>query len=226
MEIFGHRGAAGLVAENTLAGFRRAAQLGCHGIECDVWAVEGRLAVIHDITVDRTTNGHGTLDALGAEALRRLDTGAGPVPWVSELVPLVVQYPTLLWNIEIKDERSVPLLEREMETWPAPVVDRVLLSSFLPETLAPWARHNRSLALCGEPLTPALVEAARRLGCGSVHVAVDALDPAALPLADAAGLAVRAYTVNDPATALRLAGLGVRGVFTDRPDVLLDALNG
>ena len=56
MEIFGHRGAAGLLPENTLPGFRLAAELGCFGLECDVWAVGGKLAVISVAPVSMFTD--------------------------------------------------------------------------------------------------------------------------------------------------------------------------
>ncbi len=226
MEIFGHRGAAGLVAENTLAGFWRAAELGCHGIECDVRAVEGRLAVLHDATVDRTTDGHGTLAALGAAGLRRLDTGVGPVPWVAEVLPLMAEYPGLVWNLELKDLAAAPLLIKEMETWPKAIRRRALVSSFLRDALEPWIGTGVALARLAEELTSALVDDALRLGCCAAHLGLARLRPDAVASARRAGLVVRVYTVNDPATAQRLAGLGVQGVFTDRPDLLLDVGSG
>jgi glycerophosphoryl diester phosphodiesterase len=223
MEIFGHRGAAGLVAENTLAGFRRAAELGCHGIECDVRTVEGRLALLHDATVDRTTDGRGTLDQLGADGLRRLDTGAGPVPWVAEVLPLMAEHPELVWNLELKGVEASYLLIKEMETWPESVRRRALVSSFLRAALEPWVATGVALARCVGALTPALQEDTLRLGCCAAHLDVARLRPEVVPAARRAGLTVRVYTVNDVGAARRLAGLGVQGVFTDRPDRLVGA---
>jgi glycerophosphoryl diester phosphodiesterase len=221
VEIFGHRGAAGLVAENTLAGFRRAAELGCHGIECDVRAVEGQLALLHDATVDRTTDGRGTLAELGVAGLRRLDAGGGPVPWVAEVLPLMSEYPDLIWNLELKEIRVAELLMQEMETWPIGIRRRALVSSFLPGALEPWGGRAVDLALCGDEFTPVLGEEARRLECGAVHLDLDRLRTDALSSARRAGLAVRVFTVNDPAIAHHLAEMGVQGVFTDRPDRLV-----
>src|SRR4051794_30509551 len=74
--VVAHRGASGLAPENTLAAFRLAVELGSPGVECDVHlTADGRVIVIHDATVDRTTNGSGEVAAQPFEALRALDAG-------------------------------------------------------------------------------------------------------------------------------------------------------
>ena len=73
--IIGHRGAAGLEPENTLRSFARAIEIGVDAIELDVYCVDGRLVVIHDDTLERTTNGHGEVMQTSFDALRRLDAG-------------------------------------------------------------------------------------------------------------------------------------------------------
>jgi len=221
MEIFGHRGAAGLLPENTLPGFRRAAELGCSGVECDVWAVDGELAVIHDATVDRTTNGHGSLDELGVAGLRELDAGGAPVPLAEDLLPLLAEYPALLWNVELKDVVAAGLLRRRVVDWPAGVVARMLVSSFLPDALAPWVGAGLPVALCVDKVTPKGLSRAQSLGCAAVHMALGRLRPEVVARVRNAGMAVRVFTVNDEAICRRLAAIGVQGVFTDRPDLLV-----
>ena len=75
MIVIGHRGASGYQPENTLAAFRAAAALGCSWVELDVRAVHGRLLVIHDEQLGRTTNGTGALTDHTLDALRALDAG-------------------------------------------------------------------------------------------------------------------------------------------------------
>jgi glycerophosphoryl diester phosphodiesterase len=85
--VVGHRGAAGLVAENTLPSFRRAYACGVSAVELDVYALEGELVVIHDEVLDRTTTGTGTVMGQSLASLRTLDAGGGAlVPLLAEVV--------------------------------------------------------------------------------------------------------------------------------------------
>ncbi|HLH31441.1 MAG TPA: glycerophosphodiester phosphodiesterase family protein, partial [Terriglobia bacterium] len=90
MIIFGHRGAPGYPrkAENTIGSFRKALQLGAAGIEFDVRRCgDGRLVVIHDDTVDRTTNGKGRVANLNYDELSQLDAGSGErIPLLSDVL--------------------------------------------------------------------------------------------------------------------------------------------
>ena len=77
MKVIAHRGASGCAPENTLAAFRRAAEMGAGFIETDLQLTrDGRLVAIHDETLDRTTNGTGPVSAATFEELRKLDAGA------------------------------------------------------------------------------------------------------------------------------------------------------
>ena len=103
----------------------------------------------------------------------------------------------------------------------------LLLSSFSDQALEAAAREVAGLprgwlagALDADALNTAL-----RLGCASLHLALDGLDVAHVAAARAAGLRVLVYTVNRLSDARRLIGWGVSGVFTDRPDLLLDAIH-
>jgi glycerophosphoryl diester phosphodiesterase len=109
--IAAHRGASATHPENTLAAFREAIRLGAHQIEMDVRATEdGQLVVIHDASVDRTTNGRGRVSQLTLEQIRPLDAGR----WKSarfrgERVPTLVEalriMPRNIWlNLHVKGE--------------------------------------------------------------------------------------------------------------------------
>ena len=90
VNIVGHRGAPMEEPENTLRSFRRALELGVAAVELDVQLTrDGRLAVIHDETLDRTTNGHGPVQDFTLAELQKLDAGQGePIPALEEVLEL------------------------------------------------------------------------------------------------------------------------------------------
>src|SRR5438552_7713720 len=98
----GHRGAAGLEPENTLRSFRRAIELECDMAECDVHRTrDDQLAIIHDETVDRTTNGSGPTSSFTLAELQRLDAGDGErIPTLDEVLETVKGHLKLL--VELK----------------------------------------------------------------------------------------------------------------------------
>lgn len=104
--ISGHRGASAELPENTLAAFRRALDHGADGIELDVALTsDGVPVVMHDETVDRTTDGTGAVSELTLDQLRTLDAGGGePVPTLDEVLALAAGRAEV--NIELKDARS------------------------------------------------------------------------------------------------------------------------
>lgn len=105
--IMGHRGARAYEPENTLRSVRRALDMGVQAVEIDVHlSRDGRLVVIHDATVDRTTNGQGRVADLNWAELRRLDAGMGELlPNLEEVVSLVRGRGHLF--VEMKDPRAV-----------------------------------------------------------------------------------------------------------------------
>src|SRR5580658_1703809 len=91
MWVIAHRGASGFAPENTLAAFRRAVELGAGFIETDLQlSRDARLVAFHDETLDRTTDGHGSVSSTMLEDLRRLDAGAWFVRNGAALRPTVV----------------------------------------------------------------------------------------------------------------------------------------
>jgi len=89
--VVGHRGAAGVQPENTIGGFEYAIQLGCEYVETDVHlSADGHLVIIHDDTVDRTTNGSGRVGEMTLAQLRALDAGQGrQIPLLQEVLDVV-----------------------------------------------------------------------------------------------------------------------------------------
>jgi glycerophosphoryl diester phosphodiesterase len=218
--ILGHRGAPTEAPENTLLGFQIALAHGADGVELDVQrSRDGVPVVIHDSTLERTTNGRGRVDEHNWEALRKLVVGGSePIPSLEEIAAWAAN--TGAWlNVELKsggaEAASLAVLQA------AGVLDQVLFSSFLPEVvreigrLAPDSRRYLLLERW-EASVPALV---RELGAGGVCLRDDAATPRALGELAEAGLPVVVWTVDDPVRIRELLRARVAAVITNRPDV-------
>jgi len=228
MRIIGHRGARGHAPENTLLAFDCGIKLGCDMLELDVQRCEDTLVVLHDLTVDRTTDGHGLLRHHTLESLARLNAGEGQhVPTLAEVLRLVDQRIPL--NIEIKSsDGTAALLASQLlraidEGWPA---GHFLVSSFDHPELDRFREAAPGIGiaplLCGVPLDYAAC--GTELGAVALHIAADFADPQLIADAHARGLLVNAYTVNHVDELAWLIELGVDGIFTDYPDRLRSAL--
>jgi len=227
----GHRGAAGTAPENTLASFRRAVTLGVDGVELDVQrSRDGALVVIHDETVDRTTDGSGRVANLTLAEIGRLDAGTwkGPefagerVPTLAEVVE-AVPAPVRVF-VELKDPSRYPGIEAEVVglVRERGVGDRVELSSFdhaslaRVRSIAPEVRLGFLYSRHPDP-----IPAARALRAASLHAAFRHLASRVVDDAHRAGLAVYAWTLNEPADIAAARAMGVDGIFSDRPERLI-----
>jgi glycerophosphoryl diester phosphodiesterase len=224
---FAHRGGGMLAPENTLAGIRLAARLGYRAVEFDVMLNgDGTPVLIHDETLQRTTNGRGRVCETGDAQLFTLDAGNGePVPRFADAAALCREY-GLLANVEIKpaagyEARTAEVVATLAEhLWQGAAVPP-LLSSFSLEALA--VARDVAPALARGVLFervptdwPAVLE---RLQAVSLHCAARSLGDDVLAEAGARGIPVLCYTVNDPGLAARLFGRGVHALFTDRLDL-------
>lgn len=231
--LVGHRGAAARAPENTAAAIRAAARAGAHMVELDVQMTrDGRLVLLHDRRLGRTTSGTGTVRAARYRELAQLDAGAWFHPRFSgERILLAAQALRLarrrrLWvNLELKRtarrERlllAVKRLLRRLGT------RRLLLSSFDPALLRPLGPHRRAL-IASRQADRSLRQAAR-LGCVAWHPHHALLTPARILRAHQAGLRVHAWTVGRAALARRLLRWGVDGVFSDDPGRLARWIRG
>ena len=221
--IIGHRGAAGHAPENTLAGFARAVALGVDGVELDVQMAGSEVVVLHDKTLDRTTDGAGPITAMSFDELRALDAGAGQrIPTLAEVLDVVPR--GLLLNIELKGPGTaepVSRLVRSRAVDPEPDdIPTVLVSSFDHDELARFHRlcPGVACALLAGSWTPAMRETAAMLDAWSINLADRATTAGRVATIRGWGRRCLVYTVNDPARARRLRDIGVAGVFTDYPD--------
>lgn len=230
MRVFGHRGAAGHRPENTLASVRHAIALGVDAVEIDVCLLDDALIILHDDTLDRTTNGHGSYKAMRLDALRALDAGDGErIPLLEEVIDATLERVGL--NIEVKEAGIAELVVARTlaATASAPAWQRrILLSSFDVDTSAALARLRGPMAfglLYEEPFESALPRALA-LQASSLHMSLNDLDAADVARAHDHGLDVYVYTVNDGAAMARCRAARVDGVFSDYPDRIIAALRG
>ncbi len=244
--VCAHRGGAGLAPENTLAACRQALQSGIRWLEVDVrYTADGVPVLMHDETVDRTTDGRGAVRQFRFARLRELDAGSWfssayrgeRVPSLEELLELLVQYPDAGVYVEVKEqgEEGKRLAQQVLDLadrWG--LVERVRLASFGAEPLL-RAREVRpevtrvALQDAFDPTDPLEFVGLRQAHVwGPHHAAVT------LPRVQALhgqGVGVYAWTVNDPDQAVRLwqAGLGEHPedcVATDFPNRILRAFCG
>ncbi|CCG07563.1 glycerophosphodiester phosphodiesterase family protein [Pararhodospirillum photometricum] len=237
--VIGHRGAAALAPENTLAGLRRAAADGVAWVEVDVQlTADGVPVLLHDATLERTTSGSGPLAAATAAEVATLDAGSwfGPAFTGEPVAFLAPALRTaaglgLAMVLELKAPPDGAALARTALAVALAIqpVPRFLVSSFDLDALAAAQRHApevpRALLADGaDGWTAAdLIATAQRLGCGAVHLDDALATPQTLQVLEQAGLARVVWTVNEPARALALWDQGADAIISDRPAMLLDA---
>lgn len=222
----GHRGAAGLIAENTLASFAWAVELGADMVELDVrLSSDGELVVIHDDTVDRTTDGTGRVDSMSFNELRKLDAGNGErIPSLEQVLLHVGDRCSV--NVELKGPgTALPVadaLRRFTRSRGVPW-QNFLVSSFDHDQLAELKQAEPRIRLAplfrGE-LPENFIDIAHRLGAWSVNLRGDDVSPELIERCHREGLRVLVYTVDEPREMARFREWGVDGIFSDYPDRL------
>lgn len=233
MKIIAHRGARRQAPENTLAAFKRALELGVDAIELDVFVLRtGELVVIHDIMVNRTTNGEGYVVDFSFEDIRQLDAGNGEkIPTLNEAIELINRQVPMI--IELKavgtGEPVAKLLNEylakgwQKEDFEVISFNHHEIASF--RKSCPGIRIGASLA--GIPIDYCAF--AKEMGVESVMLCVEFLTPEFVKDAHDNGLTVNGFTW-EPFTAdikseiERLQALGLDGWASDRPDIARDFL--
>jgi glycerophosphoryl diester phosphodiesterase len=249
--VMAHRGGKGLWPENTLYAFEQAAAMGVDVLEMDLHSTaDGALVVMHDDTVDRTTNGSGPIQSLTLEEIKALDAGyhwsadegqtfpyRGQGITVPTLEEVLAAFPGVALNIEIKQaEPSLvePFCQLIRQYG---LSDRVLVASFHQETVEAFRQACPEVAMSsgeGEvialfALSKLLLEATYGPAAQAVQVpeyrsGLHVLTPRFVDAAHGRGLEVHAWTINETPDMQRLVELGVDGLITDYPDRLMEVL--
>lgn len=234
MQIIAHRGNSWLAPQNTIAAFDAARRSGADAIELDIQPLaDGNAAVIHDDTVDATTDGSGAVTSFTTAELKKLDAGSWFAPaFTGEKVPLLAdvlaflhehQEPTIL--LEVKGVWEEEALKRALSSIEeAGLTDRFIVQSFEAETVAlarqivPKMRREWLLDSWREDA----VDVAYRLDAKGVNPNGQILleHPDFVDEMHGAGLSVSVWTLNEPQHWAAARTVGVDGIITDRPAML------
>jgi glycerophosphoryl diester phosphodiesterase len=233
---FAHRGGRRWAPENTLASFKKSVDLGVDGIELDIHKCKsGELVVIHDDTVDRTTNGKGAVKNMTWEELSALDAGTWyDKKFAGEKLPLLKQvldlvHGKLVINVEIKNCPTIyPGIEDDLLKMLSnyPYADKIVISSFDHEVIHSIHRKTKKykLALLGDSIIHDLPGYAERVGASCWNPDFDCVRPDSMKVAHEHGLEVNTWTVNKPEDWKRACDLHVDTIITDDPEGLQNFL--
>jgi len=223
-KIMGHRGAPADEPENTLRSFRRALAVGVAAVELDVQLTkDGRLAVIHDETLDRTTNGRGLVQDFTLAELKRLDAGRGElVPSLEEVFDLVQGRAHLV--VELKDPDTAPALLqffRERRAFEFATI----ISFWHPAVKAlkeADPRLSTGVLMVGCPVDP--VGLARAADADALILQYAYVTPELVAAAHNHGLLVYVWNIDDTNTLKPYLTMNLDGIGSNRPGVLIEYL--
>jgi len=251
--FFLHRGGAALRPENTLEAFSHGLSFGADALELDIQMTrDAQIVVLHDPTVDRTTNGSGQAGAFTLDELRRLDAGyhftpdgGASFPYrgqgcaIPTLREVLERFPQARINVDLKE--TTP--EREERLWELiqefAAEERVLVASGdVPEGLTRFRRLCRGrvatsasapeirnfVLACLFHTSIFLRPAYDALQVPEIYRGIRVVSPRTIDTAHRFGLDVHVWTIDDAPTMQLLLGWGVDGLMSDRPDVLAEVL--
>ena len=249
--VMAHQGGEGIRPSNTMLAFQRAVDLGVDVLDTDMHVTrDGVLVLLHDQTVDRTTNGRGAVRDLTLAEIKALDAGysftldggqtypyRGQGLTIPTLEELFQAFPAIRYGIEIKETPP------DVATSFCALIRRygkqgqVLVSSFWQPNIEAFRRACPEVATSGVESEIRTFYVLYRLGLAFLYSppyhslqipeasgGIQLLEPGFIQAAHSRGLRVQPWTINEAADLQRIAGLGVDGINTDYPDRLIDIL--
>lgn len=220
-----HRGASGEAPENTLKAIEMALEMGVEGIEVDVrLSADGTPVIIHDPTLDRTTDGSGQVSAKTLAELMQLNAGEGEqIPTLKEAIQAVagkallfieLKEPELVVPVEALLREAVRTEGRDYREFPVISFHHPLLEEM--KRLNPKVFTGANL----RALPVDLAACGQRAGAQAVNIAKEYVTPEFVADARARSLLVYVYTVNEAEAIERVKALGVDGIMSDYPERL------
>ena len=249
--VFAQRGGGGLYPENTLGAFEYSAKMGVDVLELDVHSTsDGALVVMHDRSVDRTTNGRGKINELSLAEVKKLDAGylftndngttypfRGQGITIPTLAEIFDALPNMTFNIEPKQsEPSItqPLCEAIRER---KMSDKIIVGSFRQTAIDEFRAACPEVATSATPSEATEFLTMYKLGIGANYTppmqalqipqnvgSLEVISKDFIETAHKLNLQVHVWTINETADMKRLLDLGVDGIMTDYPDRLLEIL--
>jgi glycerophosphoryl diester phosphodiesterase len=234
--LVGHRGFSARFPENTLLSFQKAIECGINQIECDVHLTrDQQVVVIHDETLERTTNGRGQVSDFSVRELKKLDAGQGQsIPTLDELLTWAKQDSLIQVMIEIKsdpnskgkiEEHVAELISRHHVLHQTRVIsfDHALLSRL--RLIDPAITIGTLFERVPQENYAQLIQVALDLKADSIWPAADQVDIRLVEMAHQSQLKVITWTVNDPVLLKKVAFAKVDGVVTDNPERIKSELS-
>ncbi len=226
IQVIGHRGARDLAPENTLAGFALARELGCHAVEMDLQLTKDRkLVLMHDSTLDRTTEGSGPVASFALSELRRFDAGDGErIPTLDEVLEFL-RPSRLLLQIELKGEGTELIAPETVRRHQ--MATRVRFTSFFHRRVLEAKKQlpevTTGVLTDTNPVDP--VQMLRSAHADTYHIKHPRLDQRLVEEVHAAGHAVVAMgKIVDVQTVNQVTGYRVDAIGSDRPDLVIKRL--
>lgn len=222
MHIMGHRGAPAYEPENTLRSIRTALAMGVSAVEVDVQLTkDAMLAVIHDSTVDRTTNGTGAVKDFTLAELKRLDAGKGEtIPSLGEVVEEVAGKAHLI--IEVKHPEAAPAVLRFFQE--REIFNQAHIISFWHPVVKALremeSRLRTGVLLVGCPVDPVGLARAALAEALVLHYAY--VTPELAEAARSAGFQIYIWNIDDVETLKPYLAMHLDGIGSNRPDVLVE----
>ena len=226
MKVIGHRGCAGLEPENTLLGFKRAIELGVSELELDIHMTkDGRIVVIHDGTLDRTTSMKGKVLDHTYEELKKADAGKGEsIPLLSDVLALIKDKDIII-DIELKEPGLVePLLEKVV---PTDMLTKISIISFWHRELVKVKKFSYIIKtgalMVNNPVYAKTIF--HDTLADYISIVHDMADKSLVD--DTHMYKKKIYVwgkIDDKQKIDRLVGLGVDGIASDFPDLVINRL--
>lgn len=220
----------GYQPENTLRSIKEALVHKVDMIEIDVYALPtGEVVVIHDDDVDRTTDGHGAVMESSFEYLRGLDAGNGQqIPTLDKVINVINRNVPL--NVELKGPDTAGATAKIIQRYITDKgwgTDDFLVSSFTHSELRIFhgLLPEVTISALFDEVPTNFIQIAQSLGASIISPRATNITPEIMATAKQNSLDVTAWTVNDPEHARQLAVMGLRGLYTNYPDVIREALS-
>ena len=222
----GHRGAKGHLAENTLESIQKALSFGVDAIEIDVHRCKtGELVVIHDFTLDRTTNGSGEVAKKSLTEIKALKVeNEFEIPLLTEVLDFIEGKCTI--NIELKGLNTATATAKIIKKY---IVEKnwtykdFIVSSFQKNELFQMRKLDEKVALgiLSKASVTEAIELGKLLKASAIHPSLGIITRDNVKASHKAGFNVNVWTVNEPEDILRMREFGVDGIISDFPDRLL-----